>query len=301
MAVKLNANQAAEFLQAHGADTSAPKFPILEGPYMGEHPPEDVPQMFLPGIVSGYYRAHSSIVFTPDGKEAYWAEMSRDEGSVKVSYRLNNRWTFPEVASVERDPSISPDGKRIYFIKTRPFRPGEEPGGDPDVKEEYWYMERTESGWSAPIPVGESVNKLGVHWPCSIDKSGNLYFSEFKENMYISEYVNERYKEPVNLAEHFGNSTLVGHSPFISPDQDYLLFSTDNGIHISFKKNDGTWTDGINLGSEINASNVNGSPRVSHDGKYMFYVSAGQNRTWGIYWVSTSFIDRLRSEHLKGE
>jgi ankyrin repeat protein len=301
MAVKLRADQAAEYLKAKGADTSDPRFPILEGPYMGEQPPGEVPKMFLPGIVSGYYRAHSSVVFTPDGKQAYWAEMSEDEGSVKVSYMVDGRWSFPMVADIERDPSISPDGKRLYFIRTRPFKPGEEPGGDPDVKEEYWYKERTDTGWSAPVSVGEAVNALGIHWPCSIDRDGNLYFSEFKENMYFSEYVNGRYQEPVNLVEHFGNATLVGHSPFVSPEADYLLFSTDNGIHVSFKRQDGIWTDCINLGSEINGSHVNGSPRVSHDGRYMFYVSAGQNRTWGIYWVSTGFIDRLRAQYLKGE
>ena len=301
MAVKLQSARAADFLKAKGADPGDPIFPLLEGPYMGEQPPGEVPKMYLPGIVSGYSRAHSSIVFTPDGKQAYWAEMSKNEGSVKVSYLQNGRWSFPEVVDVERDPTISPDGKRLYFIKTRPFRPGEEPGGDPDVKEEYWYMERNDTGWSAPVSVGEAVNALGIHWPCSVDKSGNLYFSEFKKNMYVSEYINGRYQEPINLIEYFGNATLVGHSPFISPVADYLLFSTDNGLHISFKKHDGSWTDCINLGSEINSSHVNGSPRVSHDGKYLFYVSAGQNRPWGIYWVSTGFIDRLRAEHLKGE
>jgi len=298
MAAKLAADQAADFLKAKGADTCDPKFPILEGPYLGEEPPGDVPKMFHPGIVSGYYRAHSSIVFTPDGKEAYWAEMSRGEGSVKVSRMVEKHWSYPVVAEVERDPAVSPDGKRLYFIKTRPYRAGEEHGGDPDVKEEYWYMEKTDTRWSAPVSVGEAVNKLGVHWPCSVDKDGNLYFSEFKENMYFSGYVEGEYQEPVNLVEHFSNATLVGHSPFISPEADYLLFSSDDGIHISFRLQDGTWTDGISLGSEVNGSHVNVSPRISHDGKYMFYVSAGQNRPWGIYWVSAGFIDRLRNEQL---
>ena len=68
--------------------------------------------------------------------------------------------------------------------------------------------------------------------------------------------------------------------------------------NIIFIRKDGSWTDRINLGDSINASHVNGSPRITADGKYMFFVSAGQGRSWGIYWVSTSFIDRLRAEHL---
>lgn len=298
LATKLEDKKAADYLKMKGSDTSEPQFPVTEGPYMGQQPPGDIPEMFMPGIVSGFSRAHSSIVFSPDGKEAYWTEMDQAEGAVKVSRMVNNRWSYPVVAELDRDPSISPDGNRLFFIKTRPFKPGEEPGGDPDVKEEYWFLERVDSGWSAPISVGDAVNALGVHWPCSIDKDGNLYFSEFKENMYFSEYVDGRYQEPIRITEHFGNATLVGHSPFISPEMDYLLFSTDNGLCISFRKNDGTWTNGINLGNEINGSRVNVSSQITHDGKYMFFVSAGRGRPWGIYWVSIGFIDRLRAEQL---
>jgi hypothetical protein len=211
---------------------------------------------------------------------------------------INNRWTYPAVAKFDRDPAIAPDGNRLFFIKTRPFKPGEEPGGDPDVKEEYWYVEKTDSGWSEPISVGEDVNALGVHWPCSIDRQGNLYFSEFKRNMYYSRYVNGSYQAPVTLIEHCGNSTLVGHSPFISPAGDYLLFSTDQGLCISFRRDDGTWTDATNLGERINGTHLTDTPRLTHDGKYLFFVSAGQGRPWGIYWVSTNFIDRLRAEQL---
>lgn len=289
-------NETADHLKMHGVDTAAPIFPILEGPYMGQNPPGDLPEMFLPGIVSGLDRAHSSIAFSPDAHEAYWTEMIPPEGRVAVTKMVDNKWTYPVSAAIDRDPSFSPDGNRLYFIKTRPFREGELPGGDPDVKEEYWYMQRTDTGWSEPISVGEEVNAIGVHWPCSVDKDSDLYFSEFSDNMYCSQYVNGRYQAPIRLTELFNNETLVGRSPFISPGGDYLLFSANNALSISFKKTDDSWTDRINLGDSINASHVNGSPRVTFDGKYMFFVSAGQGRPWGIYWVSTGFIERLKAE-----
>jgi len=218
-------DKTAEYLKTTGADTSAPLFPILEGPYMGQKPPGDTPEMFLPGIVSGHDRAHSSIIFSSDGTEAYWTEMVPPEGRVAFMQIKDGKWTYPVAAEIERDPSFSPDGKRLYFIKTRPFREGEIPGGDPDVKEEYWYIERTDSGWSEPISVGEEVNAIGVHWPCSVDREGNLYFSEFSDNMYCSQYVDGAYKTPIRLTEFLNNTTMVGQNPFISPERDYLLFS----------------------------------------------------------------------------
>jgi len=293
--------ETAECLAKSGADTSKPRCPVMEGMYMGQTPPGDQPEMFMPGIVSGHYNAHSSITFSPDGREAYWTEMTPQEGGVTFMKVVDGRWACPEVCELDRDPAFSQDGKRIYFIRTRPFKPGEEPGGDPDVKEEYWYVERTDSSWSQPISTGDAVNTIGVHWPCSIDKDGNLFFSEFSENMYFSKYRDGEYQEPVNLKKHFDNETLIGSSPCISPDGGYLIFSAPDGLNISFRREDGTWTDRMSLGDEINASRVNGSPRVTVDGQYLFFVSAGQGRPWGIYWVSTSIIDRLKEKSLSHE
>jgi len=293
-AVSLERIEASDFLAHCGADTSAPHYPAFTGPYMGQTPPGDTPQMFLPGIVSGHDRAHSALAFSPDALEAYWTEMRSRAAGVLYSHGKSGAWTYPEVAAIDRDPMFSPDGRRLYYIKTRPYREGDVKGGDTDFKEEIWYLERTDSGWSEPISAGAAVNAIGLHWPCSVDKDGNLYFSEFADNMYVAPYREGKYEQPQRLTEAFGNSALIGSCPFIAPDGDYLLYVGRDSLQISFKKNDGTWTNGINLGGVINASHVNGSPRITADGKYMFFVSAGRGRPWGIYWVSAGFVERLR-------
>jgi ankyrin repeat protein len=299
VALSAEATEAADVLKKAGADTSAPRFPELKGPYMGQTPPGDKPERFLPGIVSAHYNAHSAIVFSPDGKEAQWTEMSPPEGRVMGMKMVGDTWTCPKPVFEGRDSSFSPDGRRVYFIRLRPFREGERPAGEQDGWECYWYMERTALGWSEPVSVGEPVNSIGVHWQSSVDKDGHLYFSEFEKNIYRSEYKNGEYQAPVKITELFKNDTLQGRSPFISPDADYLLFSAEDRLHVSFKRKDGSWTDRISLGDEINARGLNGSPRVTPDGKYIFFVSAGERRPWGIYWVSAAVIDRLRKEHLK--
>ena len=299
VALSAEAIEAADFLKKAGADTSAPRFPELKGPYMGQKPPGDQPERFLPGIVSAHYNAHSAIVFSPEGKEAQWTEMSPPEARVMGMKMVGDTWTYPEPVFEGRDSSFSSDGRRVYFIRLRPFRAGEKPAGENDGWECYWYMERAAGGWSEPVSVGEAVNSIGVHWQPSVDKDNHLYFSEFEKNIYRSEYKNGQYQMPVNVAELFKNETLQGRCPFISPEGDYLLFAAEDGLHISFKRIDGSWTDRIPLGDEINTRGLNGSPRVTPDGKYIFFVSAGQNRPWGIYWVSANVIDRLRKEHLK--
>ncbi len=301
VALSAEATEAADFLKKAGADTSAPRFPELKGPYMGQKPPGDRPERFLPGIVSAHYNAHSAIVFSPDGKEAQWTEMSPPEGRVMGMKMVGDTWTYPEPVFKGRDSSFSPDGRKVFFIRLRPFRAGEKPAGETDGWECFWYMERTASGWSEPVSVGEAVNSIGVHWQPSVDKNGHLYFSEFEKNIYRSEYRDGEYQKPVKIVDLFKNDTLQGNCPFISPEADYLLFSAEGGLHVSFKRKDGSWTDKISLGGEVNVRGLNGSPRVTPDGKYIFFVSAGPNRPWGIYWVSAGVLDRLRKEHLKDD
>lgn len=299
VALSAEVAEAADFLKKAGADTSAPRFPELKGPYMGQKPPGDQPERFLPGIISGHYNAHSAIVFSPDGKEAHWTEMSPPEGRVMGMKIVGDTWTYPEPVFEGRDSSFSPDGRKVYFIRVRPFREGEKPAGESDGWECFWYMERAAPGWSEPVSVGEAVNSIGVHWQPSVDKDGHLYFSEFEKNIYRSEYKDGEYQKPVKIVDLFKNDTLLGRCPFISPDGDYLLFTAEDQLHVSFKRKDGSWTNRISLGDEINVRGLNGSPRVTPDGKYIFFVSAGQNRPWGIYWVSAGILGQLKKEHLK--
>ncbi|UCH63130.1 MAG: PD40 domain-containing protein [Fidelibacterota bacterium] len=281
-------------------DSESIQFPELKGFYMGQKPPGDQPEMFLPGIVSGDYRAHSPIVFSPDGKEAYWTEMRPPDGAVMGMEMVGDVWTPPKISTIMRgEPSFSPDGKKLYFISLKPLREGEEGG-----KENIWCMEEIPSGWSEPKPVGDGVNSGDVHFHHSVDRGYNLYFSDY-ENMYYSQYKDGEYQKAVNIKKLFRNRTLKGNSPCISPDGDYLLFSakrkwydSSKCLFISFKSKDGTWTDRIFLGERINADRLNDSPRVTPDGKYIFFVSSGESRPWGIYWVSTNIIDTLRREHL---
>jgi Tol biopolymer transport system component len=203
-------------------------------------------------------------------------------------------WTAPERSIMWKDPYISPDGNKLVYISRDPIDEN-----DPGGKENYWYMDRTDTGWTDPRPMDMTVNNINIHWQCSIDALGNLYFSEFENNMYVSELKNGKYQEPVNLKVFFKNPTLNGHGPFISPSGDYLIFADKDRLYISYKKENGTWTDRIDLGDEINSGAGNGSPKVSADGKYLFFQSTtGDKRPWGIYWVSTKIIDNLKQEQL---
>jgi len=295
-----NYTESVKILIKNGADKNPLKFPVLKGEYFGQKAPGLEPIIFAPGIISAHYRFHSSIVFSSDGKEAFWRVSipSRDSGygsgKLMTSKIVNNNWTYPQVFLLNEKyrgdvPFFHPDGNKLFFISRRPLKEGEQGG-----KENIWYVEKTDGNWSAPKPIGQAVNSKQMHWQFSVDKYGNLLYSSDK-GIYYSEFTNGEYQKPESIIDVFKNNTLDGACPYISQKGDYLIFAADSksgsdyDLYISFRKNNRSWTDAISFGKTINTKDHELCPIVSPDGKYLFFLRKGVG-----YWVDAKIIEDLK-------
>jgi Tol biopolymer transport system component len=274
------------------------EFPVLKGPYLGQKPPVNEPVLFAPGIVSNG-RNHSSVAISPDGKELYWSGVKRKIWFTKLE---GGRWTKPEVVSFCKEdsyeydnPFITPDGNKIFFTSFRP-------GAVSQNKETIWYAERSQSGWLDPKPISSEVNETPLHWSISTSDSGTLYF-QFQDasgksyggigDIYYSKLVNGEYKKPVSIGSAI-NTPATETCPHIAPDESYIVFTRfdetnvkNTGIFISYKDKSGDWLPAVM--AEGGTKEKGGlSPRISPDGKYMFYVNGG------MWWMPATFIEELR-------
>lgn len=311
VAVERKMEPVAKMLAEKGADTSAIRFPVLKGDYLGQTPPGDKPELFGLGIVSSIWGLHSTAVFSPDGREVYWAPMVEypggiyGRGGILMMKRVDGRWTAPAPAAFSGPddgdvPFFSQDGRRVYFISTRAL-PGEPQGG----KECIWYADRTPAGWSEPRPIDRSVNAHAMHWSFSLDRSGNLYFAgqspdgRGMNDIYRARFVDGRYESPVDLGEPI-STAAEETTPFVAPDGSYLLFSRQYDLWVSFRAKDGSWRPAINLGPEINSEAIDLAPMVTADGKYLFFLSQRRGESH-VYWVSAAILDRLKASALAPE
>lgn len=255
---------------------------------------------------------HSNIIFSPNGKEAYW-QMNKGDGSklqaIFESKVENGIWTRPQVAFFSNlikggmydSPFISPDGNKLFFLSGRPIKKG----GKPE-KYNIWMMDRTKEGWSNPRPLPPIVNSVkGFHWRISVDKNGNLYFGTWKlyeggkitGDIYCSNYENGQYTKPKKLGPGI-NTPGYNFNPFIAPDGSYLLFNRRPfKLFICFRKSDGTWTKPKDLGDIIGRKN-GGCPLVTPDAKYLFFLDYINQKT-KPFWMEASFIEELRKTELK--
>ncbi|MGB8951355.1 MAG: ankyrin repeat domain-containing protein [Candidatus Aminicenantales bacterium] len=292
--------ETAALLKAAGADTSEPRFPELKGEYLGQERPGDTPVPFAPGIVCAHYGLHTSVAFSPDGKTAFWTIMIPPRESGYGTGRMlgttlqNGRWTYPTQPEFKGGdvPFFSPDGKRLYFISRKPII-NSGPG-----KENIWYVERTKTGWSEPQPTDPAVNSASMHWQFSVDRKGTFYIGSGAGRILVSQVKDGKYQNPVDFKDLYGSQSVKGSCPYISPEGDYLIFSKDDDLYITFRKSDGSWTEAQNLGDKINSRTYDLCPIVSPDGEYLFFITT-RNNIWGTHWVSIKkTIEDLRKKGL---
>lgn len=142
--------------------------------------------------------------------------------------------------------------------------------------------------------------------------AGTQYFYEldFKDgsgHMSYSRLVNGKYETPKKMSDAVNRGKYIAH-PYIAPDESYLMWDAEKmdentpDIYISFRQKDGSWSEAINMGDTINTAAYEQRPKVSPDGKYLFFwrgdkkVSADGSTYWegNPHWVDAKIIETLR-------
>lgn len=267
----------------------------------GEVPPDSIPKIFAPGIVSSDEFEFSGT-FSQDGTEYFFTRRPTYEGSANRIYYtqlINGKWITPKLApfaenTFEFEPVMSPSENKLYFFSER------KEGRDKMFDGDLWFTKKTEAGWSKAQYFKSQVNKK---WCMSVSPatSNALYFSsnyEGKRGLFKSELVNDKYSE-VKYLKGEVNSMFFSH-PFIAPDESYIIMDaqvTGRGkpeLFISFKKENGEWSLPKNMGPVINATKTEFGASVSPDGKYLFFHRR-VNGNGDIYWVNAEIIAKLKT------
>jgi WD40-like Beta Propeller Repeat len=282
-------------------------FSNLKGDYLGQHVPGEVPRVFARGIISSDYKEHGAPTFSADGKEVFWWTIQIDTSNqwlniYKTMRRVGEKWTQPEVSPFNEAAVFSPDGKRLYFASKKS---GENP----------YFVEKKGEAWSEPTYI-RLVTRFPeiqyVYFP-TITSKGTLYFLGYLEEqwanigIYRSELINGEYAKPELLPASINTrGNMRNWTPYIAPDESYLLFSSTRGLpasdqgdlYICFRNSDGSWTEPINMGESINSERLERFPSVSPDGRFLFYTQYTPGSNEDVYWVSAKIIDKLREKSM---
>ena len=248
--------------------------------------PAAEPRIFGDGVISTR-DYESSITISPDNSVAYFVKSSPDLSLrvILVSHLKSGKWSTPEVASFsgeysDTDPCFSPDGTKIYFASRRPVE-----GTTQQADNDLWVVEKTGTGWSAPRHLNAPVNTESQETSPSVTTDGTLYFTSNRPggkgatDIYRAKLVDGNYSPPENIGNPI-NTPGPEVQAFATPDDEFLVFAAlgrpdsvgSVDLYIS-RQIGGVWSKPVNLGDKINSRGVDSAPRISVDGKYLFWTS----------------------------
>lgn len=275
------------------------------------------PELFAFDLL-GNDDAQLAVALSPSYDELYFSQLQLSETGMSFellrSEFVDGRWTPPVSAPFaseygEIEAFFSPSGHRLYFFSRRPDGSSSEWISPWNL----WYLENERGSWSEPSLLGQPDSMVVYNWSASLLDDSTLYFTA---RPYEDHVLAEIYEVSISSNE-FGAPRSIGsgvntrnhteNEPAVAPDGSYLVFYSagrpDNlstemlgDLYVSFRNADGNWQEAIRIDEPINSTGEENWPRISPDGRFLFFSS---NRRSGVemsdlYWVSTRALDQYR-------
>ena len=204
----------------------------------------------------------------------------------------------------ELNPVMSPDGKTLYFgRKNHPqnkfgMAGTEQIAGSQDI----WYSESLMGAWTTARRMSESLNRDQYNTIYSVSPDGQTILVK-------GAYVNGQYEtrgfsiakksatgwevpKKMEIPKYEKLSRGKNEYGYLSNDGKVLLMafsekknSDEDDIYASFLEKDGSWSEPMNLGDDVNTNFTETTPFLAADGKTLYISSnreggKGSNDIW---------------------
>lgn len=286
--------------------------------YFDQEPPSTIPKLFAPSIVNTD-SIELNVVFNYDNTEMFFSRIVDNSFIIHHSELIDGKWSDIKLikmyddnvlVSVACDPTITKDGKTMYFL-----------GVDPklyknDVSREELYTippdiyksEKVGGKWELASKVDFSVSTEYIETYPVVTADGSLYFrsnrpsDEGGMNTYRAQYLgNGKFETPVIINTKTGKKELI---TYVSPDERYAITNGQGKFQITFNDN-GEWTKPKEIPLKYESNWLYYCPYMSSDGKYFIYSRRYNNpekKGWAgvekgeVYWVNADVLFNTKTE-----
>ncbi|MHB1058496.1 MAG: TolB family protein [Rhodanobacter sp.] len=252
-------------------------------------------ELLGPGVISTGLQ-ETSAALTPDRQTLYFmrSDFAEADDTIMVSHRAAGRWSTPRVAAFsgqwhDSEPTLSPDGRRLYFVSNRPPRAGGAPvtaamNGRQFPGTNLWFAERQAGGgWGTPVHVDGALNDGAMIYNPTVAANGDIYFSAHRADsgkayqIYVARDHGQAAPERLPLGDLEHNRM----DPAIDPQGRFLLYAGNEGdalgsadIYIVFRQPDGGWGKPEHLGGDVNSRVLENAPSLGPAFGELFVSSA---------------------------
>lgn len=256
--------------------------------YFKQTSPGDSAELFAHGIISDETTKEADLAISPNGDEIFFVRGTWPNTKIMYMSKSSDKWSLPDTAKFSTDcwatePAFSPDGKFLYFSTSK--------GKTGIMNYNLWRIEKAGNTWTEP----ESLFDLGGDsiWEFhpAVTMDGSVYFCAWnslkeKGDIYVSHCTEKGCSEPDKIESPISTEFSEG-DPYVEPNGTYMIFNSNRpggyggeDQYITFKNNDGSWTNPENLGTKYNSEKDDYDMDISPDGKYIFLYLNGD-----IYWM----------------
>ena len=197
-----------------------------------------------------------------------------------VEYKIGNLGQLPETHSSRYNVLVSDDLQTMAFMGKNPFYNG------------IYVSVKSGDVWQRPLNITPSVASDGNMDVVALSSDGKQMLlavrDEFTSNIYVSKYENNRWNPAISLGKPINSRYYEAYATF-SPDGKSIYFSSNRkesmgGMDIfrSDLKDDGSWSEPVNLGPGINTVLNEDAPVMGPDGKRLYFSSQGHSTMGGF-------------------
>lgn len=218
-------------------------------------------------------------------KAPYAVEVNVNKNIQNQKIVIENLGAAINSTAADLSPVISPDGKILYFTRQ------DHPGNVVKEKQDVWYSELNADGafqpaknMGSPInndgnnsvlavtPDGQKLLLLNVYNPDGTNDTGLSYTTKGENGWKFPEKV---IVENLYNKNKYGEYCLSnsGNIIVMTIERDDSEGSKD--LYVSFKKEDGTWTEPKSMGPTVNSASSEISPYLAADERTLYFSSQG--------------------------
>ncbi|WP_299364340.1 hypothetical protein [Winogradskyella sp.] len=280
--------------------------------YFYQEPPSTTPKLFAPSIVNTD-SIELNVVFNHDHTEMFFSRIVDNSFVIHHSELINGKWSDIKpiamyedtvLVSVACDPTITNDGKTMYFLGVDPKRYKN------DVTREELYAippdiyksKKVNGKWELASKVDFSVSTEHFETYPVVTLDGSLYFRSNRPSdyggmsTYRAQYLgNETFETPVMVNINTEGNELI---TYVSPDEQYAITNGQGKFQITFNDN-GEWTKPKEVPLQYESNWRYYCPYMSSDGKYFIFsrrYNNPQKKGWAgvekgeVYWVNADIL-----------
>jgi Tol biopolymer transport system component len=202
---------------------------------------------------------------------------------ILISERRGREWSEPRAISFsdgrfsDSDPWLTPDGRTLYFISTRPAPGRAEGRADYDI----WRSSRIGRGWSEPEHLGPEINSPDQELGPELH-SGVLYYASVRRggsgglDIYSARAVGGNFEPAAAMPAPINGPSSESDFTLSADGGTALFWRSDEGnraLIYQTRRDRNGWSIPEPLPEAVNVGPFNFTPSLSRDGRTLYFAS----------------------------